>query len=77
MTKPKETRREAFIRLGEKRTNAVIERIRILAHCSNPYYYEYSEEDVRRIFSAIEEELKLAKGKFNQSKSGKEEFKLA
>lgn len=72
----KEAKQEAFKRLAEKRTAAVIEKIRILSHCANPYYYEYSSEDVKKIFAAIEEELKTAKGKFTQSKSKKITFKL-
>ncbi len=62
----KETKRDAFLRLAEKRTNAVLERIRVLSNCANPYAYEYGEEDVRKIFSAIEKELKAARAKFDQ-----------
>jgi hypothetical protein len=58
------SKREAFTRLAEKRTNAVLDRIRILANCANPYAYEYSDEEVRRIFLAIERELKTARAKF-------------
>lgn len=59
-----ETKRDAFIRLAESRTNAVIKKIRVLANCSNPYAYEYNEADVKRIFAAIEDELKIARAKF-------------
>lgn len=59
-----ESKRDAFVRLAERRTNATIERIRVLANCANPYAYEYGDEDVKRIFGAIERELKLAKVKF-------------
>lgn len=69
-----ESKGEAFRRLGTQRTNAVLERLRILGHCANPQLYEYSEEDVRRIFRAIEAEVKAVKAKFiNSSKS---EFQL-
>ena len=68
-------RRETFLRLAEKRTNAVLERIRILSNCSNPYAYEYNEEDVRRMFAAIEEELRTARAKF-QPRRRKREFRL-
>ncbi len=63
----KESKRDAFRRLAEKRTNAVLERIRVLSNCANPYAYEYSEEDVRKIFSTIDKELKAARAKFDQS----------
>lgn len=59
-----ENKREKFIRLAEKRTNAVLDKIRILGNCSNPYAYEYIDADVREIFSAIENELKIARAQF-------------
>ena len=45
-----ELKREAFRRLGTQRTNAVLNRLRILGHCSDSNRYEYTEEDVRKIF---------------------------
>lgn len=59
-----ESKREKFLRLAENRTNAVLAKIRTLANCSNPYAYEYTEEDVKQIFAAIEEELRIAKAQF-------------
>jgi len=53
-----ETKSEAFRRLATKRTNAVIDKIRVLGHCANPWQYEYSEQDVKKIFKAIDDELK-------------------
>jgi len=69
-----ESKRDAFLRLAEKRTNTVLGKIRVLSNCANPYAYEYTEEDVRRIFSAIEQELKAARAKFQDQR--KREFKL-
>ena len=59
-----ETKREAFVRLASKRTEVVIDRIRVLSNCANSYAYEYSEDDVRKIFGAIEKELRAARTKF-------------
>jgi hypothetical protein len=69
-----ETKRDAFVRLAEKRTNGVIERIRVLANCANPYAYEYTDEDVRKMFGAIERELRAARTKFQGD--SKQTFKL-
>ena len=41
-----EAKRQAFVRLASKRTEAVIERLRVLSNCSNPYAYEYTDDDV-------------------------------
>jgi len=70
----KELKRERFRRLATQRTNAVLRRLQILGHCANPQLYEYDEKDVRKIFRAIETELKAVKGKFQNS--SKAEFKL-
>jgi len=67
MEKVSESKEEAFRRLATKRTNAVLERIRVLGHCANPQLYQYSEEDVRKIFHAIEKELRIVKTKFQNS----------
>ena len=69
-----ESKHEAFRRLATKRTNAVIERLRILGHCANPWQYEYSEDDFRKIFRAIDAELRAVKAKFRNS--SKSEFQL-
>ena len=74
MGRSSESKREAFQRLATKRTNAVLERIRILEHCANPQLYDYTPEDIKRIFQAIEKELKVAKVRFQNS--SKSEFRL-
>ena len=73
MTK-KEEKREAFKRLATKRTNAVLNHIRILGNCSNPQLYEYTEAEIIKIFDAIDSELKVARVQFVNS--NKSTFKL-
>ena len=70
----KETRHERFKRLASKRTNEILEKIRILGNCSNKSSYEYTEEEMNKIFSEIEKQLKLTKAKFLAGK--REMFKL-
>ena len=57
-------KREAFRKLAEKRTNAILEKVRILGNLANRSAYEYSEDEVRRIFSALDEEVRATKAKF-------------
>jgi hypothetical protein len=71
---PAESKRDAFKRLAERRTNAALERIRVIGNLSNPYAYDYTDEDVRLIFAALELELKATRQKFQSSK--RREFKL-
>lgn len=74
MAKNTEAKREAFQRLATKRTNEVLKRLRILGHCANPQLYEYADGEVKKIFQAIDKELKVAKMKFQNS--GRTEFRL-
>jgi hypothetical protein len=69
-----ETKRDAFLRLAESRTRSVIEKIRVLGNCANPYAYEYTEEDVRKIFGTIERELRKTRARFGDQR--KQEFRL-
>jgi hypothetical protein len=69
-----ESKSAAFRRLASKRTNVVIDRLRILGHCANPQLYEYSQEDVKKIFRAIEADLRAVKAKFKNST--RSEFEL-
>ncbi len=69
-----ENKAEAFRRLAERRTNAVLDRIRVLGNLSNPYAYEYTDDEVRTIFTAIDKELRLTRAKFQNQR--RREFKL-
>lgn len=67
------TKRKNFLRLAQIRTEAILERIRILGNCSNRSTYDYTEEEISKIFSAIDEQLRVVKTKFKKTRRG---FKL-
>ena len=69
-----ETPEERFKRVAEARTNAIFNKLRILGNCSNRQIYSYSEEDIDKIFSAINKQLREVRAKFNSHKG--EKFKL-
>lgn len=71
MQKAEETKREKFVRLAEARTNKIIDMLQLLGNCSNASAYDYTQQDVDKIFSAIEAEVKEAKKKFNKIESRK------
>lgn len=70
-----ESKRERFQRLAEKRTNEILERLRILGNCSNRGQYEYTPEDIKKIFNVIEKETKLVWSKFKNGEI--KQFKLS
>ena len=72
--KKNESRHERFKRIASKRTNDIFEKIRILGNCSNKSSYEYTEEEVNKIFSELDKQLKLTKAKFLAGK--RERFRL-
>lgn len=73
-TDGKNNRRERFKRLAEYRTNEVLKRLKVLGNCANRSAYDYTEEEVNKIFSEIEKQMKDVKSKFSFPKN--KEFKL-
>jgi hypothetical protein len=74
--KPKgETKRDRFKRLAAARTSAVLRKLKVLGNCANSAGYEYTPEEVRRIFGAIESKVKEIRAKFSDSAIG-DEFRL-
>lgn len=71
----KEDRAQRFKRIATYRTNEVLDKLRLLGNLSNKANYDYTDDEVNRIFSAIESQLKITKTKFHSSKK-KKEFSL-
>ena len=69
--KVNESKRDKFVRLAEARTNKIIYMIQLLGNCSNSSAYEYTQQDVDQIFTAIEAEIREAKKKFAKTESVK------
>ncbi len=70
----KNKRRERFKRLGVYRTNEVLKRLKVLGNCANRSAYEYTEEEINKIFSEIERNVRKVRGSFHFPKY--KEFKL-
>lgn len=64
----REDKAERFKRIAGARTQRVIERARILSNCSNATHYEWSTEQLDKIFGAIDEAVKQARRRFERSK---------
>ena len=72
----KETKKEKFVRLAEARTNKILEMMRLLGNCSNKANYDYNDNDIKKIFSALEKELKNTKNRFLGLDETEERFTL-
>jgi len=66
--------RERFKTMAENRTNKVLNAINVLSHCSNRALYDFTDDEIERIFKVIETSINEAKIKFK--KKEKVRFKL-
>ena len=72
----KTTRRERFEKVAARRTQAVLNLFESLANCSNKSNYEYTDADVRKMFTAIESKTKNTKASFGNAINRKEKSKF-
>ena len=61
--------REKFARLATKRVNSAIKAISLIGNLSNKSNYDYSDEDVTKIFKALQGELNACKKRFDMASS--------
>lgn len=67
----KNRKSDRFVRLAEARINKVLKMLRLLSNLSNKSVYEYTDADVKKIFDAVEKEVKDARSRFNEEPGGK------
>ena len=70
-------KRAKFVELAQKRVNRSIKDLRLIGNLSNRSAYEFTEEDIRKIFRALQKELDIAKGQFARGgKSDDGDFRI-
>lgn len=74
-TKNKESNRERFVRIVERRVNVIINNLDSLGKCSNKRNYEYTDDDVKKIFNEIDKKCKEVRSMFN-GKTKNKAFRL-
>lgn len=74
----KSLRRERFESVAARRTQKLLDLLDIIGNCANKSNYEYTDEDVRKMFTAIENKTKNTKALFGNaiSKEEKNKFKF-
>lgn len=70
-----ENKKENFKRISENRVSKIIMLLSQLTNLSNSSYYEYTDEDIEKIFTAIEEETKKSKEMLLKGKNNKKRQK--
>jgi hypothetical protein len=56
--------RDKFARLATKRVSKALKAIQLIGNLSNKSNYDYTPEDVQKIFKALQDELSLSRKKF-------------
>ena len=76
-TGEKMNKRIKFEDIAERRVKEVIHKISLLGNLSNPNNYDYTEDHVKQIFSAIKKEVRKVEMQFiSKGKSEVVEFKF-
>lgn len=72
----REKDREKFIRLANKRVNRAIKVLQLIGNLSSRSNYDYTEEDVRKIFDALKSELQSCEQRFQAGSKESGAFRL-
>lgn len=70
-------RNKRFKNLAEKRTQKILDTLDLIANLSVKNNYDYTEEEVNEMFSAIENKTSEVKKLFIKQKSQKTAFKFS
>lgn len=78
VTVPREEDRYKFVRLASARVSKALKDIQLIGNLANRSNYDYTDEDVTKIFKALNEEVAACKKRFELSnkKGGAAKFTL-
>jgi len=68
----RESDREKFVELAEKRVRRAIKDIKLIGNLSNRSNYVYTEKDVKKIIKALQGALSEMKSRFDRHGEGDE-----
>ena len=69
-----ETKEERFKRVVQKRVQNVLDSVRRLSQCANKRMYQWDDQQLTKIWSAVDNELKSCKEAFKNAEP--EQFRL-
>ena len=67
---------DRFIELAEKRTQRILDALRLLGNLSNRSNYAYREKDYEKIFRTIKKDLRECEARFAGREVESKKFKL-
>lgn len=75
-TEIKEKKAANFKRLAESRTQKILDQLRLIGNLSNTSAYEYSDDQVKKIFAAIRAEVDNTEKRFHEKSDNDDKFIL-
>jgi hypothetical protein len=66
-------KRKKFVELAEARVTRAMRDVRLIGNLSNRSAYAYTDEDVKKMFKALQRELETAKARFGGEGADREE----
>jgi hypothetical protein len=75
----REEDRAKFVTLANKRVSRALKSIQLIGNLSNRSNYDYTDEDIAKIFRALQDELAACKKRFDlasKKQAGKTQFIL-
>ncbi len=65
-----ENKKERFKRVAEKRIQNILKGLKSLSQCANTRIYEWDNEQLKRIWKAIDQELAACRESFDNPDAG-------
>lgn len=74
----KSENRKRFEKVAGNRVQFILDKLELLGNCSNRSNYDFTEEDVKKMFNAIKDKTKQIEVRFQDelSKQDKSKFKF-
>ena len=66
----RENKQQRFKRVAEKRVQTILKGLKSLSQCANTKIYEWDNEQLKRIWKAIDQELAACRESFDNPDAG-------
>ena len=73
----RESDRQKFVDLANKRVSKALHDIQLIGNLSNKSNYHYTEKDVAKMFKALNAELRACRKRFDLALNNKEESQFS